>query len=150
MARIVGVVSTLVCATSKYLEQTNKHTQHCCAFETAPVGLAGAGSEAGSAFFSRNDGITESGKKLWRGGGWLVSRNHSGWMAGSRRNYCGNRDSGFRTSSGASYIREFQKFLQGFASFIGSGGRPKLAEKVVTPYGNSPYTGGCSFNSYRK
>ena len=131
----------------------NKQTHTAMPSKRPPWGWrerGGAGSDAGSAFFSRNDGITESGKKLWRGGGWLVSRNHSGWMAGSRRNYCGNRDSGFRTSSGASYIREFQKFLQGFASFIGSGGRPKLAEKVVTPYGNSPYTGGCSFNSYRK
>ena len=83
-------------------------------------------------------------------GGWFPGTIVDGWRDREEIIAGGNRDSGFRTSSGASYIREFRQFLQGFASFIGSGGRPKLAEKVVTPYGNSPYTGGCSFNSYRK
>ena len=73
----------------------NKQTHTAMPSKRPPWGWRGdgrtSGAEAGSAFFfSRNDGITESGKKLWGGGGgWLVSRNHSGWMAGSRRNYCG-------------------------------------------------------------
>ena len=68
MTRIVGVV----CATSKYIEQTNTHTS-----KRPPWGWRERGGVG--LFFSRNDGITESGKKLWRGGGWWLVGFPDGW-----------------------------------------------------------------------
>lgn len=139
--------STLVCATSKYLEQTNTHSN---AFETAPVGLAGwrtdeRGGGGVGLFFSRNDGITESGKKIMEG--WRVSRNHSGWMAGSRRNIAGT---GIQDLFRGLLYQGISTVFTGFCQLYWWDWETKLAEKVVTPYGNSPYTGGCSFNSYIK
>ena len=80
MTRIVGVVSTLVCATSKYLEQTNTHSN---AFETAPVGLAGARRSrvgCGSAFFREMTG-SRNREKNYGGvaGGWFPGTIVDGW-----------------------------------------------------------------------